>query len=215
PKPLAALPGVGPATARTLKEYGIHRIGTLLQVPLPTLQRILGTTTASTLTDRARGHDNRPVHPETTPQSTSCSHTFAHDELDPREHRRALLGLCERLGLRLRTTGHAAVRLTLHISYADGSTTQRSHTPQEYTAHTPALRTTAYGLYTRLGLQRARVRTITLRADLTDAQHTAQQLLLDPADSKRRRIEQACDQARARFGEQAVQPGTLARPRRP
>ncbi|NED91948.1 hypothetical protein G3I76_69235 [Streptomyces sp. SID11233] len=210
PKPVGALYGVGPATARTLGEYGLHRIGDLLGVPLLTLQRILGKTTAVTLSERARGLDPRPVTSETAPKSTSFSYEFSHDELDPAAHRRALLDLSERLGLRLRTTGQVAVRLALSVSYADGATTQRSRTLEEYTAHTPALSTAAYDLYARLGLQRARVRAISVRADLTDAQYAVQQLFLDPADGKRRRIEQAADRARARFGDQAVRPGTLA-----
>ncbi|MFJ3594729.1 DNA polymerase thumb domain-containing protein [Streptomyces sp. NPDC090231] len=213
PKPVATLYGVGPATARTLKEYGLHRIGDLLDTPLQTLQRILGKTTAVTLSQRARGLDTRPVTTEAAPKSTGCSYEFSHDELDPTAHRRALLDLCERLGLRLRTTAQVAARLALSISYADGTTTQRSRTLEEYTAHTPALRTAAYDLYTRLGLQRARVRTITVRADLTDTQNAVQQLLLDPADDKRRRIEQAADRARARFGDQAIRPSALAQQR--
>ncbi|BAG23521.1 MULTISPECIES: DNA polymerase Y family protein [Streptomyces] len=214
PKPLDALHGVGPATARTLGEYGLHRVGDLLDVPLLTLQRILGRATALTLSQRARGLDPRPVTSDAAPRSTGFSHEFGHDELDPAAHRRALLDLCERLGLRLRTTGQVAVRLALNISYADGATTQRSRTLEEYTAHTPALSTAAYDLYSRFGLQRARVRTITVRAELTDARYAVQQLLLDPADGKRRRIEQAADRARTRFGDQAIRPGTLARPRR-
>ncbi|WP_443045407.1 DinB/UmuC family translesion DNA polymerase [Streptomyces sp. NBC_00342] len=109
---------------------------------------------------------------------------------------------------------HRPGRLGLSISYADGTTTQRSRTLEEYTAHTPALRTPAYDLYARLGLQRARVRTFAVRADLTDTQHAVQQLLLDPADDRRRRIEQAADRGRARFGNQAIRPSTLARQRR-
>jgi hypothetical protein len=50
------------------------------------------------------------------------------------------------------------------------------------------LTTTAYALHDALGLQRARVRALVLRAeDLTDAARTARQLSLDPADERRRR----------------------------
>jgi DNA polymerase-4 len=214
-KPVGALFGVGPATARTLGEYGIHRIGDLLDVPPGTLQRILGKAAAVTLSERARGLDLRPVTTDAAPKSTGNTYEFAHDELEPAAHRRALLDISDRLGLRLRTTHQVAARLALSVSYADGATTQRSCTLQEYTAHTPALRAAAYDLYARLGLQRARVRTITLRADLTDAQGAVQQLLLDPADGKRRRIERAADQARARFGDHAIRPGTLAQRAQP
>ncbi|RII07968.1 DNA polymerase IV [Streptomyces sp. YIM 130001] len=211
PQPVAALFGVGPATARTLADYGIHRIGDLTDVPALTLQRILGKTTATTLHERARGHDPRPVIPAAAPQSAGATWSFPHDELDHHAHRRALIGLTERLGLRLRTSGQVAARLSLTVVYADGTSTQRTRTLAELTAHSPTLTTTAYDLYTRLALERARVRTITLRAEhLTNAQHATHQLLLDPADDKRRRIEEASDQARARFGDHAVRPSTLS-----
>ncbi|MFJ2745849.1 DNA polymerase thumb domain-containing protein [Streptomyces sp. NPDC087440] len=53
PRPVAALPGVGPATARTLTRNGLHQIGTLADTPLLTLQRLLGTATGRLLHDRA------------------------------------------------------------------------------------------------------------------------------------------------------------------
>ncbi|GAA3017410.1 DNA polymerase thumb domain-containing protein [Streptosporangium longisporum] len=214
PRPVADLPGVGPATAGTLAGYGIHRIGDLLRVPPHTLRRILGRAAALTLSERARGHDPRPVRPAAPPTSTGCAHGFPHDELDPRAHRRALLDLVERLGLRLRTTRQVATRLALSVTYADGTSTHRSRTLDEPTAHTPALAACAYDLHARLGLQRARVRAVAVRAEqLMDEEHAVRQLVLDPGDDRRRRIEQAADRARARFGADAVRPATLARPR--
>ncbi|MBC9715730.1 hypothetical protein H9Y04_24615 [Streptomyces sp. TRM66268-LWL] len=205
-----------PATAKTLAGFGIHRIGDLAAIPPGTLARILGAKTSRLLFERAHGHDPRPVTPEAAPKSTSASYDFERDELDPTAHRRALLELTERLGLKLRTSRQVASGLALTVTYADGSTTQRSRTLPEPTAHTAAFTTAAYDLYARLGLQRARVRTFALRAEqLTDAEHAVQQLAFDPGDEKRRRIEQAADRARARFGELAVRPGALAEPTEP
>ncbi|MFD9069802.1 hypothetical protein [Streptomyces lasiicapitis] len=81
----------------------------------------------------------------------------------------------------------------------------------EPTAHSPQLRLATYALYATLGLQRARVRGVTLRADgLSDAHSAARQLTFGTGDDKTRRIEAAADRARARFGPNAVRPASTA-----
>ncbi|MGY0063079.1 DNA polymerase Y family protein [Streptomyces sp. LZ34] len=206
-KPPTALPGVGQATARTLCSYGLDSAARIAAVPLPTLRRILGPATARRVHDWARGIDPVPVTPNAPARSMAAEHRFGHDELDPERRCRALLTLADRLGSRLRTSGQVARALTLTVRYADRSTTTRSRTLAEPTAHTPALTATAYALHAALGLQRARVRSIALRAEgLTAAELASHQLMFDPADDKARRIEAAVDRARARFGERAVRP---------
>ncbi|MEU8892963.1 hypothetical protein [Streptomyces sp. NPDC048442] len=213
PRPTATLPGVGPATARTLTKHGLHTIGSLAATPLLTLQRLLGTALGRQLHDRAHGADPRPVTPHAPALSTSTTHEFARDELDPTTHRAALLALAEELGLRLRTGDQITRTVTLTVRYADRTTTTRSRTLPEATQHSATLATTAHTLYAALSLQRARVRALTLRADtLQPAEQAVQQLTFDPADDKSRRIEAAADRARARFGPTAVKPATLATP---
>jgi hypothetical protein len=66
-------------------------------------------------------------------------------------------------------------------------------------------------MYDALGLQRARVRALALRAEgLDSAEHASHQLTFDPLDEKARRIEEVADRARAKFGPHAVMPGALA-----
>ncbi|MFF0386911.1 hypothetical protein [Streptomyces sp. NPDC004286] len=205
PRPLTALPGIGTATARTLGRFGILTIGQLADTPTAALTRILGAHAARQLNARAHGTDDRPVQHTALVRSTSATHAFARDELAPQAHLGALTALADQLGARLRTAGDTCRGLTLTIRLADRSTLTRSRTLPEPTGHSPALRATAYTLYTSLRLERARVRALTLRAD---ALHTAEdahhQLLLDPADDNRRRLERATDAARARFGAHVV-----------
>ncbi|GAA2349200.1 DNA polymerase Y family protein [Streptomyces cuspidosporus] len=206
-KPPTALPGVGQATARALHSYGLDSAARIAAVPLPTLRRILGPATARRVHDWARGIDPVPVTPNAPARSMGAEHRFGHDELDPERRCRALLTLADRLGSRLRTSGQVARVLTLTVRYADRSTTTRSRTLPEPTAHTPTLTATAYALHAALGLQRARVRSLALRAEgLTAADQASHQLTFDPADDKARRIEAAVDRARARFGDRAVRP---------
>ncbi|WP_254885883.1 helix-hairpin-helix domain-containing protein [Streptomyces sp. NA02950] len=206
-KPPTALPGVGPATARTLCSYGLDSAARIADAPLGTLQRILGAATARKVHAWARGVDPAPVTPNAPARAMGAEHRFRHDELDPVRRRRALLTLADGLGSRLRTSGQAAAVLVLTVRYADRSTTTRSRTLTEPTAHTPELTAVAYALHDALGLQRARVRAVSLRVEgLMDAELAAHQLTFDPADEKSRRLEAAADRARARFGASAVRP---------
>ncbi|MEU1518892.1 hypothetical protein ABZ490_43305 [Streptomyces sp. NPDC005811] len=210
-KPVAALPGVGTATARTLCEYGLDTLGRVAAAPLSTLQRLVGAKTGRELREKAGGIDRGRVVPNAVSRSLAAERPFDRDELDPDRHRRALLSAAGELGARLRALEKVCRTLTLTVRYADRSSTTRSRTLGEPTAHSAALTRTAYSLYEALGLQRARVRAIVLRAEgLGPADRASYQLTFDPADEKVRRVEEAADRVRARFGPGAVIPGALA-----
>ncbi|MFF1414757.1 hypothetical protein ACFVX6_34160 [Streptomyces sp. NPDC058289] len=211
PRPVAALHGVGPATATKRRSYGLHTIGDLADAPLPALTRIFGAATGRSLHAHAHGHDLRTVQPQPIAKSAGAERSYDQDVLDPVEHRRSLLELAEELGARLRDEHQAAGNLALSVRYADRSTSSRSRTLPEPTAHTRPLAATAYELYDSLGLQRARVRSISLRAqDLRPATEATEQLTLDPTDDRARAIETVTDRARARYGHGTIRPAALA-----
>ncbi|MEU3747572.1 MULTISPECIES: DNA polymerase thumb domain-containing protein [Streptomyces] len=210
-RPVVTLDGVGRATARTLCGYGLDSVGRVADAPLGVLQRLVGAKTGRELWERARGIDRTPVVPNAVSRSTAAERSFPHDEIDRTEHRRALLSLATELGARLRTERQVCRSLAVTVRYADRSTTTRSRTLPEPTAHSAALTALAYAVHDSFGLQRARVRGIALRAEgLTAAEGAAHQLSLDPVDEKTRRIEAVADRARAKFGPRAVLPGSLA-----
>ncbi|WP_433918332.1 hypothetical protein OIE50_13065 [Streptomyces canus] len=210
-RPVAALPGVGGATARVLCEYGLDNLGRVAAAPLSTLQRLVGAKAGRELHEKANGVDRGRVVPNGVSNSLATERPFTRDELDPDRHRRALLSAAEELGSRLRALDKVCRTLTLTVRYADRTATTRSRTLGEPTAHSVALTRAAYDMYEALGLQRARVRSVFLRAEgLDPAEQASHQLTFDPTDDKLRRIEEAADRARARFGPLAVLPGTLA-----
>ncbi|MFE5407120.1 hypothetical protein ACFQ9Z_38820 [Streptomyces sp. NPDC056580] len=210
-RPVAALPGVGPATARTLCEYGLDTLGRVAGAPLSTLQRLIGAKAGRELHEKANGIDRGRVVPNAVSRSLAAERAFELDELDPARHRRALLSAAGEIGARLRAVEKVCRTLTLTVRYADRSSTTRSRTLAEPTAHSAALTRAAYGMYESLGLQRARVRALALRAEgLTPADQAAHQLTFDPVDEKVRRVEEVADRARAKFGPRAVMPGALA-----
>jgi nucleotidyltransferase/DNA polymerase involved in DNA repair len=211
-KPVAALPGVGTATARTLSEYGLDTLGLVAAAPLSTLQRLIGAKAGRELREKASGIDRGRVVPNAVSRSLATERAFDLDELDPDLHRTALLSAAEELGARLRAVRKICRTLTLTVRYADRSSTTRSRTLKEPTAHSAALTRAAYGMYEALGLQRARVRALVLRAEgLAPADQASYQLTFDPVDEKVRRVEEVADRARARFGPRAVMPGALGR----
>ncbi|MEU8482331.1 hypothetical protein [Streptomyces sp. NPDC048641] len=216
PRSVSALPGIGPAIAKSLARYGITTIGHLADTPPTTLSRLLGAHPARELGARAHGIDHRPVRRDSLVRSTGVQLQFAKDELEPDAHRATLLGLAEQLGSRLRSASEVCRALTIIVRYADRSQTIRSRRLAEASAHTADLITAAHSLYDGLALQRARVRQIALRAEqLAPAESAHHQLLFDPVDEQARRLEEITDAARSRFGDHVVTRGTLAagRPR--
>ncbi|MFF4119772.1 DNA polymerase Y family protein [Streptomyces sp. NPDC001714] len=211
PRPVTALPGVGRATAETLGRHGLHTIGQVVDLPAGTLQRLLGAGPARLLAERARGRDPRPVTPSEPAAQLAADLVLERDCLDPAQHHRAVLGLTEQIGRRLRGEHQITGRLTLTVRYADRSSTTRTRALPEPTDHSPALAAAALGLLASLGLQRARVRAFAIRVDnLLPADSAYRQLSLDPGDARARAAEAAADRARRRFGPEAVRPAALA-----
>ncbi|MEU0032173.1 hypothetical protein [Streptomyces sp. NPDC006335] len=213
PRPVRELPGVGAKTAATLAECGLHTVGDVADVPQGTLQRLLG---ARAPHEHAHGLDTTIVDPTPAPASLSTEHHFARDELDPAAHRRVLLALADDLGARLRTSSQIATGVTLTVRNADLSATRHSRTLPEATQHTVLVARTAYAVYDSLGLQRARARSIAVRADaLRPDDRATRQLTVDADDDKLLAIEAVADRARARYGHQVLYPAALAISARP
>nr|WSY56029.1 ImpB/MucB/SamB family protein [Streptomyces sp. NBC_00886] len=211
PRPITALPGIGRTTVETLRRYGLHTIGQVVDLPAGTLQRLLGAGPARLLAERARGHDPRPVTSVEPAAHLVADLALERDCLDPAQRHRAVLGLADQIGQRLRGERQITSRLTLTVRYADSSSTTRTRTLPEPTNHSPALAATALGLLNALGLQRARVRAFVIRADaLLPADSAYRQLSMDPGDDRARVAEAAADRARRRFGPWAIRPATLA-----
>lgn len=208
PLPVRDLWGVGAQTAARLAEFGIHTIGDLAATPQATLTRLLGAQTAVQLAALARGEDRRAVVVAEPVKVMSGERTFDHDVDDPAVLTRELLRLADTLGARLRRGRVAARTVVLKVRYANFQTVTRSRTLAGPTDEATVLHRQACALLTALHLQRVRVRLIGLGAHNLVPAAAARQLDLLDGD-RWRRVEQAGDAARARFGAAALTRGAL------
>jgi DNA polymerase-4 len=210
PLPVGALWGVGPKTEEQLLRLGLRTVGDLAHVPAKTLQRALGAAGGGHLHELAWGRDPRRVVPNEPEKSAGHEETFGTDVDDPAVIHRELLLLAERTAGRLRSGGWLARTVSIKVRFADFATITRSRTLEVPTDVGQELYDTARALFDALGLDRARIRLVGVRAErLVDADSASLQLELGAREHGRRDAELAADRAARRFGAGAVRPATL------
>jgi DNA polymerase-4 len=215
PLPVTALWGVGARTAEELHRLGVRTVGDLAAMPLDTLRRAVGGSSAEHLSALAHGIDPRPVDPDEVEKSISADRTLDEDLTTETDVLHELLRLAEEVGRRVRARGFAARTVGIKIRYADFRTVTRVRTLPSWTASTGEIYETAVDLYRGLGLDRPRIRLVGVKCEgLREIDSVAEQLTLDmgadqPDAPPRSRADHAADAARARFGTAAVRPGSL------
>jgi DNA polymerase-4 len=210
PLPVGSLWGVGDKTEEALLRLGLATVGDVANTPVDTLVRALGPAAGAHLSALAWGRDPRSVQRPEAEKSIGNEETFPRDVDDPEVVRREILRLSEKVASRLRQQGYAGRTIVLKVRFADFSTITRSKTLRSATDVGREIYGTACDLYDALGLQRARLRLVGVRAEgLVEADGAPRQMLLDEPESGWREAEQAVDRATARFGRGSVRPARL------
>ncbi|WP_350933992.1 DNA polymerase IV [Micromonospora mangrovi] len=209
PLPVAALWGVGERSAETLRRLGLNTVGDLAEAPVGLLRRAVGDAAAGHLHELAWGRDPRRVTPEHAEKSIGAEVTFDVDVVDPREIRRALLSLAEKVGVRLRRAGQVGRTVSLKVRLADFRTVSRSRTLPVPTDTAREMFDTAWALWTALDATEP-IRLVGVRAEgLSAADETPRQLTLGAPERGWREAEAAADAAAARFGRSVIGPASL------
>ncbi|MEV4450597.1 DinB/UmuC family translesion DNA polymerase [Streptomyces mirabilis] len=203
PLPVGELYGIRRTQATTLRALGVQTIGQLAVLPGATVARILGRP-GRALRERAQGADHRMVVPGRAAETVSARADFAVDVLDGFEVRSAALRLAAELGARLRSREQAARSVTVVVRMADRTDLSKARTLVAPSAHTDDLRHAVYDILDGFGLQRARLRRLTLVAEAVDGGWAHTQLTLDGAREARLWVEAAIDRLNERYG-----PGTV------
>jgi DNA polymerase IV len=211
PLEIRRLWGVGEKSAAVLREYGVRTIGDLAALPDDLLIRRFGKHGAS-LAQRARGIDDDPVGGRDAAKSIGHEHTFDVDTSDREIIERTLLGMSEGVAGRLRDSGVRASTITVKIRDTTFRTITRQRTLPEPTDLTDPIFRTA------LELARPEVRGLRIRLLGVTASGLGEreQLSLFAADDPRRRkVTEAADEVRHRFGERAITRARLVGSRLP
>ncbi|MGE4054976.1 MAG: DNA polymerase IV, partial [Vicinamibacterales bacterium] len=154
--PVDALWGVGPVTARKLRERGIERLVDVRSVDPVILQEAVGNL-AEWLKRLADGIDDRPVVPHRDSKSSGSERTYPQDLTDPSVIEQSVLQLAARAAQWLVHRGMQARTVTLKVRYSDFTTITRRDTAPP-TADETAIGTRAVQLLQRTDAGRRPVR---------------------------------------------------------
>jgi nucleotidyltransferase/DNA polymerase involved in DNA repair len=206
PLEIRRLWGIGPKTAERLHGLGIRTIGELAALPVETLMRALGDHGA-TLHDRALGIDPDPViGGGEAAKSVSHETTFAVDVTDPADIERTLLALTEGVSARLRAAGIRAGTVAVKIRDSEFRTITRQKALPEPSDLTDTIWRAALEL-ARPEIRGKKIRLLGVAA--TQLGQPEQIGMFEVVDAKQRRVVDATDAVRRRFGDRAVTRASL------
>jgi nucleotidyltransferase/DNA polymerase involved in DNA repair len=206
PLEIRRLWGIGPKTAERLHTLGVSTIGELAALPMETLTRALGDH-GGTLHDRALGIDADPVvGGGEAAKSVSHETTFAVDVTDPAEIERTLLALTEGVSARLRSAGIRAGTVAIKIRDSQFRTITRQKTLSEPSDLTDTIWRAALEL-ARPEFRGKKIRLLGVAATQLGAPE--QISMFEVVDAKQRRVVDATDAVRRRFGDRAVTRASL------
>jgi len=205
PLPARRLWGVGPKTFERLARLGVHTIGDIAALPLPTLVHAVGDAHGRHLHAVANGVDDRPVEPEQQVKSVGHEETFPHDVYDGERLRREIVRMADAVASRLRAAGLAGRTVVLKLRFGDFRTITRSVTLGSMVDDAPAIARAAGDLLAAVdpapGVRLLGVSVSGLGGG------PARQLSFDDIGARSwGDASGAIDQIRARFGEAAIGP---------
>ena len=210
-RPVRAIWGIGPRSAETLEARGIRTVADILASPRAVLDRALGRASGERIWQLAHGIDPREVETERIEKSIGHEETFLEDVADRAVLLSELRRLADRVAARLRDHDWEAATVALKLRFADFTTLSRSQTLPEPTNVGQRIGDVAIGLFRQIDLVQP-VRLIGVRGERLRPAGGVAALWDD--DAEWRRVDEALDDARARFGRSAVTRASVLGPRR-
>jgi DNA polymerase-4 len=204
PLPVERLWGVGPVTARKLRERGLATVGDVAQLAEATLVAMLGRGSGRHLHALAHNRDPRRVRGRRR-RSMGAQRALGRAPRSAAALDAVLVGLVDRLARRLRTARRVCRTVVLRLRFDDFSRATRSHTLAEATAQTNTILVTARGLLATAMPLIERQGVTLLGVALGNLQDSEAVQLALPFDGAHTiALDAALDDVRARYGSTAI-----------
>jgi len=195
--------GVGPVTARKLRDRGIPTVGQVAELAEEALVSMLGRAAGRHLHALAHNRDPRRVRLRPRRRSIGAQRALGRAPRTQGELDAIVVALVDRLAGRLRRARRACRTIVLRLRFDDFKRATRSHTLGLATTETPTILATARGLLTKAApLIQARGLTLVGIAltNLEDAHGTQLSLPFE----RQRALDATLDELRDRFGTAAI-----------
>jgi DNA polymerase IV len=207
---LSALPadmlwGVGPKTSARLTELGIHTIGDIAKWPESEMIRMFGEN-GRDLARHSKGIDDRPITTERETKSISQEITFSRDVRDDKILEKTVREQSAEVARQLRKNDLAGSTVKLKIRWPDFTTLTRQTTFNHRTDQEDEIAKTALDLLKSVRKPNQAVRLIGV--GVTGIGQPIRQLgLWDTDNEKSRKLQEAVDELREKYGKNIIQHG--------
>ncbi len=200
PLSVRKIPMVGEKTYQTLRHLGVQKIGTVQEMPVELMEKVLGKN-GTDIWKKANGIDNSPVINYSERKSISTERTFDRDTTDVSKLVGILIAMAENLAFQLRRGEKLSSCVTVKIRYSDFNTySMQMRIP--YTSADHLLIPKVKELFEKLYNRRLLVRLIGVRySHLVGGGY---QINLFDDSEERISLYQAMDKMRLRYGDRAV-----------
>ena len=205
PLPADMLWGVGPKTSKRLSELGIHSIGDIARWPENELIRLFGEN-GRDLSRHAKGIDNRPVVTERETKSISQEVTFSVDVRDDKVLQKTIREQASSVASQLRKQELAGSTIKLKIRWPDFTTLTRQTTLGHRTDQEDEIAKAALELMKSVRKPNQAVRLIGVGVSGL-GQPIRQLGLWDMDSEKSRKLQEALDVLREKYGRDVVHKG--------
>ena len=207
PLPADMLWGVGPKTSKRLSELGIHTIGDIAKWPENELIRLFGEN-GRDLSRHAKGIDNRPIETERETKSISQEVTFSVDVRDDKVLQKTIREQSSRVASQLRKQELAGSTIKLKIRWPDFTTLTRQKTLGHRTDQEDEIAKAALELMNSVRKPNQAVRLIGVGVSGL-GQPIRQLGLWDMDSEKSRKLQEALDVLREKYGRDVVHKGEI------